>query len=617
MRAAIIRAASFLLILTVVITGSIDVDAKGGGRKWAVVVGINEYMKEVTPLRCAINDADKFRKALIEKAGFAENDVYLLTSGSKGNRIPDKSNIIRWISYVKQNACADDTFVFFFSGHGMDMANESYLLTYEADPYSKDTLDVSSLKVNDLRRIVEEMPLGKILLFVDACRNDPRSGKGEVDNRMTDGQAKNLVIASGYKEDVKTGGNFSLTVFSCKVGQRSYEWTEQGMGFFTCYLVKGLKGEKGAVDQGGNVTLGSLKSYLANEVPSAVQRERGAGMSQDPMIKGDESADADQWIMVKLGGGGTVAKQEPDKPKVTSTLPPDREKAEQRYTAGDDHYYTMKGYLDLGYIDQAKTEYEKALDSYTEAISLYPQFAEAYASRGIVYGEAQEYDKALQDCEKAVELNPSSAMAYNNRSIVHFWRGDVDKTIQDCSKAIELDPELPNSLNMRGYTFLKKGEYDRAIADFTNVLKIDQKNFYAFDFRGRVYAKKGQLDMAISDFSKAVEYRPKYAPAYFNRAVAYLQTGANDKALQDCNKAIEISPREAPVYQVKAVICQKLGKKAEAEEAQRKFEELSSKKSSAPDKAKSNEGTEQNPDTQKTNDKLKELEEKLKRMEGQ
>jgi hypothetical protein len=287
-----------------------------GGTKWAVIVGINDYLKEVTPLHCAIDDAKEFKKALIDKAGFSESNVFLLTSDLKGNKLPDRTNIVRWISQIKSQAKPEDTFIFFFSGHGITTDGESYLVTYESDPYSKDTLEMSALKIGDLRRIMEEMPAGKILLFIDACRNDPRSGKGDTDNRLTSSQSKGLIInkAAGLGDGASKSTRFAITFFSCGIGERSYEWSEEGLGFFTYYLTKGLGGDNGALDDKGNVTLGSLKKYIAREVPDALKRERGTSTVQIPWTSGNATADADNWIISTRQGLKTVL----------TVIPPDR-----------------------------------------------------------------------------------------------------------------------------------------------------------------------------------------------------------------------------------------------------------------------------------------------------
>jgi ankyrin repeat protein len=285
---SILSSISVILIVTFIVL-SIEGQAawaRGESRSWAVVVGIDRYMKEITPLRCAVADAREFKKTLVESAGFADDDVFLLTSDEKGNRMPDKANIIRWVSYIKEHAQPDDLFIFFFSGHGMEMEKENYLLTLEADPYSRDTLDVSSLKISDLKRYLSDMKAGRKLLFVDACRSDPRSGKGEGENRLSESFSKSLVIKPGAISPREN--EFSCTFFSCRVGQRSYEWTEKSMGFFTWYLVKGLRG--GAGDPQGEVTVNSLEEYLGKGVPAAVMRERGYSQQPWSVLEGNSGA---------------------------------------------------------------------------------------------------------------------------------------------------------------------------------------------------------------------------------------------------------------------------------------------------------------------------------------
>ncbi|MDQ7823924.1 MAG: caspase family protein [Candidatus Eremiobacteraeota bacterium] len=290
------------------------------GRRWAIVIGINSYFKEVSPLHCAVNDARELKKALIEVAAFKDDDVFLLTSEQKGNRMPDKGTIIRWVSYIKSQAKASDTFLFFFSGHGMDMEKESYLLTMESDPYSKDTLEETSLKVSNLRRYLEEMPAGKKIIIIDACRNDPRSGKGDKDNVLTESFAKRLKLKGPM--EAKPGSAvpagtmaFNATFFSCSREQRSYEWSENSMGFFTYYLVQGLRG--GAKNTKGAVTVKSLDEYLGLTVAQAVKRERGS--VQAPWITLDGTSGGLEFALAHPQGSGYVV---PSPATLTTEAPP-------------------------------------------------------------------------------------------------------------------------------------------------------------------------------------------------------------------------------------------------------------------------------------------------------
>jgi len=89
---------------------------------------------------------------------------------------------------------------------------------------------------------------------------------------MTDNFSKNLRIRG--PESRNDGGMLSATFYSCAVGERSYEWSQKSMGFFTYYLVRGIEGDARGDD--GKVTVDSLKRYISEKVKNAVDREQGA-----------------------------------------------------------------------------------------------------------------------------------------------------------------------------------------------------------------------------------------------------------------------------------------------------------------------------------------------------
>ena len=45
--------------------------------KWALLVGINNYPNDISPLRFCVADVVAFRDALVNVAGFKEDKIYL------------------------------------------------------------------------------------------------------------------------------------------------------------------------------------------------------------------------------------------------------------------------------------------------------------------------------------------------------------------------------------------------------------------------------------------------------------------------------------------------------------------------------------------------------------
>ena len=102
-----------------------------GAKRWAIVVGINEYTdKDISPLQKARNDAKLIAQILEEQGQFEE--VHLMTDdiSPKSPLYPTRAHIEAKIDHVLDYSTPVDTILFFFSGHGISDSNgNGYLLS--------------------------------------------------------------------------------------------------------------------------------------------------------------------------------------------------------------------------------------------------------------------------------------------------------------------------------------------------------------------------------------------------------------------------------------------------------------------------------------------------------
>lgn len=227
------------------------------GQTWAVVVGVDDYIKPGVPdLRYACSDAKLLAQALRELMQVPADHLFVFTTDeTTPEKTPSVSNIVLRLDWLRKNSKPQDTVIFFFAGHGATIDGESFLLTEEADNRSLATLKVSALSARDLDAYVRRAPASHTLMLLDACRDDPRSGSAALDAALV----QNLSLTTANQE--------SATLFSCSVGQRSWEWDAKKHGFFTYFLVEGLRSQ--ALDGEGYVTLASLTQFLSKSVPAA------------------------------------------------------------------------------------------------------------------------------------------------------------------------------------------------------------------------------------------------------------------------------------------------------------------------------------------------------------
>ena len=225
----------------------------GGGDRWAVVVGVDQYERsEISTLRCAAKDAQDFAAALQTVGGFAPENVKLLVTGAEGDFKPNAANVVYWLGWLRQNAKAADTVVFFFAGHGFSSDGVQYLLPIEADTRNPSTLRRTCLRLTEVRQELDGIEAQRVVVFIDACRNEPRADRAEGDNRMT----------AEMEEALR--GQARAVYYACSVGERSFERADVDNGVFTHYLLQGLGGKAAAAD--GYVDLLTLKAFVDGEM---------------------------------------------------------------------------------------------------------------------------------------------------------------------------------------------------------------------------------------------------------------------------------------------------------------------------------------------------------------
>ncbi|MBI4685931.1 MAG: tetratricopeptide repeat protein [Nitrospirae bacterium] len=163
----------------------------------------------------------------------------------------------------------------------------------------------------------------------------------------------------------------------------------------------------------------------------------------------------------------------------------------------------------------------------------------AYYHRGIAYYEDGKYDRAIEDYTTAIALNPDYFEAYNNRGVTHGRKGEYNRAIEDYDMAIALSQDF-RVYNNRGNTYITKGLLERAIEDFNKAIAINPDSDEAYSSRGIACYLKGQYDKAFEDFKKAIELNQNNAEAYINLGYVYLQMGNRELAISDLQKGCNL-----------------------------------------------------------------------------
>lgn len=184
---------------------------------------------------------------------------------------------------------------------------------------------------------------------------------------------------------------------------------------------------------------------------------------------------------------------------------------------------------------------EKRLEYLNKAISLKPDYAEAYFERAqlknykILGGKmtADESRNMLDDYNKAIEFAPENSEYYRERGYFYFHQlNEREKAFQDYDKMIALSPNKIDYLLVRAGHYQYVGKLEKAVADCTAVLQLNPNDLNALDRRAAIYLQNGEYEKAIADLSAEIAIKP-FASSYQNRAQAYRKLGKIKMAQAD------------------------------------------------------------------------------------
>jgi len=114
-----------------------------------------------------------------------------------------------------------------------------------------------------------------------------------------------------------------------------------------------------------------------------------------------------------------------------------------------------------------------ALKYYKEAVKADPDYAEAHAEIGFIYGsELGKVDDSITELKKAIALNPNISSAHANLGMAYSVKNMLDESIAEFRKAVDIDPgDSISSLNL-AKSFYEQGKYDFALYYYDNAIKL-------------------------------------------------------------------------------------------------------------------------------------------------
>jgi tetratricopeptide (TPR) repeat protein len=146
-----------------------------------------------------------------------------------------------------------------------------------------------------------------------------------------------------------------------------------------------------------------------------------------------------------------------------------------------------------------------AIDDYTNAIQLKPDYATAYNNRGNAHLDQGNSTAAIRDYDEAIQLRPHHADAFYNRGIARHDQGDFAAAIRDYDEAIRLKPDYTNAYNNRGIAYYDQGNFTAAIEDYDHAIQLKYDDAAILYTRGNALEAQNNLSAAIISFQEYLD----------------------------------------------------------------------------------------------------------------
>ena len=248
------------------------------GEIWAAVIGINQYKNsQIPPLKYARNDAQAFAEYLRENIGIESNHLFefydeeatkLNITSLLGTKLSRKANR------------PEDTVFIFFAGHGApekDPQNKDgdgiskYILTYDSDPQD---FYATAIPMDRIAEIFARIGAERVVFIADSCYSGGSGG------RTILAKGQRATLSDAFLERIIQTGRGRIILTSSNTNEVSQESDELKHGYFTYYLLKGLKGAAD-LDADKLIDIDEIYRYLNKWVPD---KTNGA---QHPVKKGE------------------------------------------------------------------------------------------------------------------------------------------------------------------------------------------------------------------------------------------------------------------------------------------------------------------------------------------
>jgi len=182
------------------------------------------------------------------------------------------------------------------------------------------------------------------------------------------------------------------------------------------------------------------------------------------------------------------------------------------YRNAEAHYHLGMTMLANKEPEKAKGEFQIAIAAFGKAIERDGDDAGAYKDRGNVRLEIHDFDGAIEDYSNAIRVDPEFAAVYNDLCYLRATHErELEEAVSNCTQSLNLVPNDPDTFDSLGLAYLKLKQLDKSITAYDKALSFKPSLAESRYCRGIAKWLRGDVVGGKDDIAAAIKSRGNIA----------------------------------------------------------------------------------------------------------
>ena len=202
---------------------------------------------------------------------------------------------------------------------------------------------------------------------------------------------------------------------------------------------------------------------------------------------------------------------------------------------------SAKQYYKAGEEFAKKMSFTEAIDQYTKAIELDPDYEKAYIQRAMAYTKLEDYENAAADFDRAIVFNEKDPGLYYYSGMAYHLQGKNNLALSKLNKAVDMKNNFLEAYQVRSVVLIELERYQEALEDCQKCLKIkeDEKGFYNL---AQVYEKLGMYSEAEAAYRRSIGENRRVAGTHYALASLLYKRENYPAAYSSVMQVLQLEP---------------------------------------------------------------------------